>query len=433
VAAAVVQTVPILVLLTYLATFGLTVVASIRLGGGHQPCEKYPTGTPCSISVYAGLPRHGFEEVIFRVGISICVIQCMVMTWGRVTLTGSFATVPLYVLTFISLMMMAFVPFWKSGLHHLGAGVAFIFLSIAQIIDTRHDTHASSALTLTRYGLIFSTAACWWTYGVALFLAIHLPYLEYAATILAFVYYLTWTYQHHSLGDASKDIMPHVQTRTRSGEDIAAIVVKTVPTTLLLTFITTLTLTVFASIRLSGGQPCDTSGILCDMFIYAAMPKHGIQEMIFRIGFSLVVIQFIMMACGRVTLTGKHTTVPLYFLTLICLTVTFVPFWPSGVHHLYAGASFLILCIAQIIDTCQDTHASPLLTHTRYGIMCLVGASWFVFGIGEVLLKIYCPVLEYFAEILAFGYFLTWTYQQHSMEQAQSLEVRDHQLLLDHP
>jgi len=193
-------------------------------------------------------------------------------------------------------------------------------------------------------------------------------------------------------------------------EVIAKRIVTWMPPVLFGTFLATLALTMYTSIRLSEGSPCGEW--LCDISVYAAWPEHDLEEVIFRVGFSLMAFECLVLALGRTTMTGNWTPLPLYVLTLICLLLmAFIPCYSSGVHFASAGGIFLFLSIAEVMDTRADANANSTLTRVRYAIICTTGGSFGIWLLLELFLGLSMPILEFFASIVAFSYFLTFSYQ----------------------
>merc|ERR1719507_1357527 len=132
-----------LLVATFLVTLALTVAISIRLSGGSSPCGEWL----CDISVYAAYPKQGAQEVVFRMGISLLALECMVLSCARLKLTGNRMSEVLYAASITSLLAMAFIPCYASKWHFYSAGLTFAFLALAEKLDTCRDDDASSSLT----------------------------------------------------------------------------------------------------------------------------------------------------------------------------------------------------------------------------------------------------------------------------------------------
>lgn len=184
----VVRWVPWGLLGTYVATIVISASISIYLSGG-SPCEV----PLCDISVYGGWPKDGPELIVFKTGFTLMAVQCVVSACGRYILTGYWCSAPFFALAVVAMLTMAYIPFYASQTHFFAAGATFAFLAVGQALDTCLDSGAPGWLRCTRVVLIVCTVGFFGTWFYAeVALGMSWPALEYIASALPFVYFLTW-------------------------------------------------------------------------------------------------------------------------------------------------------------------------------------------------------------------------------------------------
>lgn len=185
---------PSSLLVTFAVTLFVCVVQSITEFGG-SPCGSH---VPCDVSVYGGYPKHGSSTTTFRVGLTLVAVQLIPMIharsrrWpddrvaGRVAVCG---------LAIISLLLMAYIPFWESPVHFLCAALTFIFLGVAQYMDASGTPGTPRWLKYVRLLLIFLTLFFFfgWINSPLVNDSDPISTMEYIAVFLPFVYFLTWT------------------------------------------------------------------------------------------------------------------------------------------------------------------------------------------------------------------------------------------------
>lgn len=196
---------PSIVLAIFSTTLFLVIRQSIDAEGGKSPCGAY---APCDVSVYGGWPKYGPNFMTFRIGLTLMALLLMPMIYARLRGELSCCICAIYAfasLAMISLLVMAYVPFWASPIHFIGAAFTFLFLTIAQFIDASLSdgkcacctgSGAECALKILRFSVATLTIVSFASWMVSpIFTESGMPVssLEYVAVFMPFVYFLTWT------------------------------------------------------------------------------------------------------------------------------------------------------------------------------------------------------------------------------------------------
>eukprot|EP00928_Gymnodinium_smaydae_P074956 TRINITY_DN57975_c0_g1_i1.p2 TRINITY_DN57975_c0_g1~~TRINITY_DN57975_c0_g1_i1.p2 ORF type:complete len:220 (-),score=26.24 TRINITY_DN57975_c0_g1_i1:126-764(-) len=193
---------PVLAFVVFIATIAAVIATSLRLTGG-SPCEKLI----CDISVYGGWPPGEEEQYIFRGGFTLLVFLLILAVRRRFADTAALGALCFFGIAMVTLLLMAWIPFWASRWHFICAALTFVFLPIGQCMDASADKNASESLTRLRHVIIGSTVLLFFTWAISPLLTssgMPLSILEYPAATLPFVYFMTWSWQeYHSDADGS--------------------------------------------------------------------------------------------------------------------------------------------------------------------------------------------------------------------------------------
>merc|ERR1712012_1107228 len=91
------------------------------------------------------------------------------------------------------LMLMAYIPFYASPLHFMFAVLTFVFLGIAQGVDA---AQAVPPYRCAKWTILVLMLASFFGWVVSpLLVGMPISFLEYIATFLPWIYFLTWTIQ----------------------------------------------------------------------------------------------------------------------------------------------------------------------------------------------------------------------------------------------
>lgn len=183
---------PSTLLASYLLTLLICIPQSIAASGG-SPCGPY---VPCDVSVYGGFPKDGPQFTTFRLGFTLMGVQLAFLIWARLSSvqprdSAFVKEASSFVMAICCLLLMAYIPFWKSPLHFLFAILTFVFLGVGQGVDA---AHSEPPYKCARQVIFVLTMTCFFGWAVSpLLLGYPISILEYIATILPFAYFLTWS------------------------------------------------------------------------------------------------------------------------------------------------------------------------------------------------------------------------------------------------